>query len=146
MESPFDPTQAQELKLERLTRHCDDGLEILRYDSTHIDGTSIRELFEVVASLTNKTHSIAILDLTGIEFVSSGMMSVLIISHKRLVGAGGRFLVVIPSMHVMNTFRVMNLHLILKLHPDLPSAKAAAKGPDKGSRTGGVSEPPSTGF
>ena len=112
-------------ELRRVRHHRDQALDTITFVNTHIDGIAVRELFELSASISDRPNTRVIVDFTGVSFVSSGMMSVILIVHKKLIGAGGKLFVVIPDANVETSFKVMNLHLILKLFGNLEAAREA---------------------
>ena len=102
--------------------------DMIAFRKTQIDGTAVRELFEASAIISDRHNTRVIVDFTGIDFVSSGMMSVILIVHKKLIGSGGKLFVVIPNENVRESFRVAKLDLILRLFPSVQAAQDATGG------------------
>ena len=88
-----------------------------------VDGTAVREMYETAADHFDNSHVKLLIDFTGVGLVSSGAMGMLVTIRKKMLQSGGQMHVLIPDPQVMQTFQVMNLHLVLPLHTEAESAR-----------------------
>ena len=63
-----------------------------------------------------------VVDLTGVEFLDSTGLSVIVKALKRVREAGGTLSVVVASERVAKVFRITGLDQILPVHPTLAEA------------------------
>jgi len=66
-----------------------------------------------------------VLDLSALQFLGSLGLTTLVIIHKRLREAEGRFMVVGLGDQPMRVMELMRMTKIIELHPDVPSALEA---------------------
>lgn len=64
-----------------------------------------------------------VLDLSGVEHLSSAALAVLVAGHRRLRDAGGALVVSSPSSAVVRVLRVSGLHRVIVV--DVPSEVAS---------------------
>ena len=63
------------------------------------------------------------------RFIDSSGIGWLMVSHKRFLGAGGRLVLhSVPPM-IAQVLRLLNLHTILAIEPDLAAARASVAEP-----------------
>jgi anti-sigma B factor antagonist len=79
------------------------------------------ELTRVVSS----GASAVIVDLTGVDFLDSTGLSVIVKALKRVRESGGSLSVVVASERVGKVFRITGLDQILPVHPTLAAALEA---------------------
>jgi anti-sigma B factor antagonist len=66
-----------------------------------------------------------VVDLSGVEFLDSTGLSVIVKALKRIREAGGSLSVVVASERVAKVFRITGLDQILPVHPSLAEALEA---------------------
>jgi len=105
--------------LSRVGRHVH-----MTFPSKVIDGNAVRDMFEHTATLTEEGNPRLIVDFTGITFVNSGAMGMLITMRKKLMHVGGEMRVVIDHDQVRHAFHTTRLDAMLDLRPTLDDARA----------------------
>ncbi|QDU35496.1 Anti-sigma-B factor antagonist [Poriferisphaera corsica] len=82
-----------------------------------VDGTAVRELYEVTMQLVDHDNSIRMLvDLTGVHFLPSGGLGMLVTIRKRFLSIGGQLHILVPDEQVKEVFAVTNLDKLLHLY------------------------------
>ncbi len=94
--------------------HCE-GYVCVHFPAQRADGMACRALYESTVALTDQHHVCLVVDFTGIDLVSSGMMGMLVTVRKKFLGSGGQLRVVIPNPRVMEQFNVLNMGRVLDL-------------------------------
>ena len=72
-----------------------------------------------------------ILNLQNADYIDSGGVSWLVISHRRFNEAGGKLVIHSASVVVLEVFQVMRLDQVLNLVDDEPAALALIEGADQ---------------
>jgi anti-sigma B factor antagonist len=93
------------------------GILHITFTASHIDGATVRELYETVALRVTGSHVRLLVDFTGVEMVNSGLMGMLVTVKKRCMSEGAQFHVALPAEELRRAFELMNLHLILAIFP-----------------------------
>ena len=104
----------------RLKVNREDG-EIYRvvFPSGKVDGTAVRELYEATMQLADQVEQLKLLvDLTGVEFIPSGGLGMLVTIRKKFLGSGGQLHILVPDAQVREVFMVTNLDRLLKLYSE----------------------------
>jgi anti-anti-sigma factor len=65
-----------------------------------------------------------VVDMSDIDWLDSSGVSWFLSSHKKFKQAGGRLVLHSPSPMVHDIFKVLHLHKILQIAPNLPAAEA----------------------
>jgi anti-sigma B factor antagonist len=110
----------------RLSREAGrDGAVRLWFVRGLADGVAVRELYEAVAVVIDEPSPRVVVDFTGVEHVSSGMLGMLVTATKKVRQAGGRVAVVMPDERVREQVVMTRLHLVFDVHAGLDEAYAA---------------------
>lgn len=102
-----------------------DGFIHMTFPAGKADGTAVRELYEATAQLLDHHHIQVVVDLGGVDFVSSGMMGMLVTAKKKIASVGGAFHVVIANPLIHQSFTAMRLDRMIPLHATLQEAASA---------------------
>jgi anti-anti-sigma factor len=90
-----------------------------------LDAGSALALAGPLTDIANDGDSHVVLDLSGLSFMDSTGMSVLLNARRRLTRQGRNLLVVCPSGPVMRLFELTSLIDTLRVHPSKDAALAA---------------------
>lgn len=90
-----------------------------------LDVSTAGGLYEEFARLSHEGVVHVALDLTGLEFIDSTGISVLIAEHKRTASAGGELIILTPHHNVRRVFEVAGLMEVLDIRPNEASEKDA---------------------
>jgi anti-sigma B factor antagonist len=82
-------------------------------------------LREKLADLIDADHTDLVVDLTGVGFLDSTGLGVLVGALKKIRGFGGRLQLVIDQEKVMKVFRITALTQVFTIHDSLEAALAA---------------------
>jgi anti-sigma B factor antagonist len=97
-------------------------------------------LRQQVVSLIGGGHSHLVIDLSGVDFIDSVGLGVIVGALKRCRTHGGDLMVVGAVPRVRLLFEITRLDEIIDMHPDLDRALSSL-GPDP---SGPVTQPPAT--
>src|SRR5690606_15817451 len=87
-----------------------------------IDVYTAPTLREELASLTEAGTTNIVVDLTGVPFMDSTGLGVLVGALKRVRTAGGRLRLVIDQEKVLKVFRITALTQVFEIYPTLDEA------------------------
>ncbi|MGI8330524.1 STAS domain-containing protein [Actinomadura scrupuli] len=79
---------------------------------------------QITVILRERDPGRLVLDLTGLEFIDSTGLSVLVWAHRRLSERGNRLCLVAPGAQVRRILRVTGLHERLNVHQTVEDALA----------------------
>jgi len=79
-------------------------------------------LREKLADLIDADHTDLVVDLTGVGFLDSTGLGVLVGALKKIRGFGGRLQLVIDQEKVMKVFRITALTQVFTIHDSLEAA------------------------
>ncbi|HOX39767.1 MAG TPA: STAS domain-containing protein [Candidatus Brocadiia bacterium] len=101
-----------------------DGVTIMRFKDTKVlDELSIRdvglEMLDVVARALGAKF---IIDLAGVEFLSSAVLGKLIKVHQRVVARQGRICLCGVRQSIMEVFQITNLDKLFEFHESVEAA------------------------
>lgn len=99
-----------------------DGFTRVSFPRRKIDGVAVRELYEAAAELSHGREPKMLVNLDGVQLVSSGVLGILVTIQKLFRHVGGQLHIVSPDPMVVQQFEVANLHLLLKLFTDCETA------------------------
>jgi anti-anti-sigma factor len=85
--------------------------------SGELDVSTAGGLYEELARLSREGIVHVALDLSGLEFIDSTGISVLIAEHKRTASAGGQLVILSPHRNVRRVFEVAGLLDVLDILP-----------------------------
>jgi anti-sigma B factor antagonist len=110
-------------------------VDISRVDSAHVidvrgelDIASALGLASPLTDIATDGEGPVVLDLTGLSFMDSTGMSVLLNARRRLTRQGRRMLVVCPAGPVMRLFELTSLVDTLRVHPTRREAFGSLNG------------------
>ena len=106
----------------------EDDVHLMNFPQGRIDGNGVREMYEQCVALAEGTSSRILVDLSGVDKVTSGAMGMLVTMKKRCLGTGAQLHIAAPDDMVMDSFKLMRLDLVLNLFPTVQSALAVFKG------------------
>jgi anti-sigma B factor antagonist len=69
-------------------------------------------------SYLDRLDGVVTLDCAGLEYLSSAGLGVLLKTHKRLLGAGGRLRLTQVNRHLQDIFSYSGFDQILEIEPD----------------------------
>lgn len=91
-----------------------------------IDLSSAPELRSSLLEQAAAGRATLVLDLSGVTFIDSTGLSVLLSGMKRLREAGGDLLLVIENPQILRIFEITGLTGLFRILPDLERARVAA--------------------
>ena len=80
---------------------------------------------EKLADLIDADHTDVVVDLTGVTFMDSTGLGVLVGALKKVRGYGGRLQLVIDQEKVIKVFRITALTQVFTIHETLDAALAS---------------------
>jgi anti-anti-sigma factor len=83
-----------------------------------LDASTAGQLYEQLAELTREGVVHVALDLSGLEFMDSTGLSVVIAEHKRTNASGGELVLLSPQSQVRRLLEITGLMGILQIRPD----------------------------
>jgi len=92
--------------------------------SGEVDVYTAAILREKLVDLIDAHHTDLVVDLTGVGFLDSTGLGVLVGALKKIRGSGGRLQLVIDQDKVMKVFRITALDQVFTIHEDLEAALA----------------------
>jgi anti-sigma B factor antagonist len=105
-------------------RDLDARITIVAVDG-EIHVSTAPEFSGVLASAIDNDRIRLVLDLTGVMFIDSTGLSVLLNALRRVTRAGGRMAVVCSNPTVLRLFEITHLDTTFDLYADVESAVAA---------------------
>jgi anti-sigma B factor antagonist len=90
-----------------------------------IDVYTAASLREKLADLIDADHTDVVVDLTGVTFMDSTGLGVLVGALKKVRGYGGRLQLVIDQEKVIKVFRITALTQVFTIHETLEAALAS---------------------
>jgi anti-sigma B factor antagonist len=88
-------------------------------------GMRLREVESKISEVAGHGINKLILDLSGIEFLDSAGLGVLMILYGNMKVRGGQFRVVAPAAKVLEVFKMTHTDSILTIDPNLEAALAS---------------------
>jgi len=88
-------------------------------------GMRLREVESKISELTGQGIHKLILDLSGVEFLDSAGLGVLMILYGNMKVRGGKFRLVAPGSKVLEVLKMTHTDSILPIDPNLEAALAA---------------------
>ena len=124
-----------EPRLRTRERDVDDRTTIVAVDG-EIHVSSAPELSGVLAAAIESGRVQLVLDLTGVMFIDSTGLSVLLNALRRVTRAGGAMAVVCTNPTVLRLFEITHLDTTFDLRADVEAALAAVQAAAGGSSSG----------
>ena len=88
-------------------------------------GREAQRLESLTADLAQKGVSKVILDLSGVEYIDSSGIGIVMLSSGRLKQAGSRMVVVVPEGRVLQLLKMAGLDALLIISDSVEKAAAA---------------------
>jgi anti-sigma B factor antagonist len=112
------------------TRDDDEGIRTVRFQDRQLfDESTARLVGEELAAAVPRSGPIAmILDFSGVESISSTMLTKLILLQRRVDGAGGRLRMCELEPAVLDVVRTSRLDRIFQIDRDLRESREALAG------------------
>jgi anti-sigma B factor antagonist len=101
------------------------GDQVVVQVAGEIDVYTAASLREKLAELIDADHTDVIVDLTGVTFMDSTGLGVLVGALKKVRGYGGRLQLVIDQEKVIKVFRITALTQVFTIHETLDAALAS---------------------
>jgi anti-sigma B factor antagonist len=118
-------------------RDVDDRTAIVAVDG-EIHVSTAPEFSGVLAAAIESGRIRLVLDLTGVMFIDSTGLSVLLNALRRVTRAGGRMAIVCSNPTVLRLFEITHLDTTFDLHAGVEPALAAVQAARAGGRTAGA--------
>ena len=91
----------------------------------HVDSVTYGEFESSLQAEMEQGRVNVALDLSGVEFMSSAGLRVLVNARKTVKNAGGRIVIAQPSPQVTETLEIAGLEILFEQFPDRETAIAA---------------------
>lgn len=95
--------------------------------SRKFDGLAVRSLFETAMQRISQRDLRLLIDLTGVDLVTSGAMGMFVTIRKKFLSTGGQLHIAAPDPQVMQQFELLNLQRVLHLFTTVDEAVARFK-------------------
>jgi len=102
----------------------DVGVRTVLRVAGEIDVSSADRLRERIALLLSEGRTDLVVDLTGVTFMDSTGLGLLVGTLKRVRGAGGRLVLVVDSERLLKVFRITGLTQVFTITGSLEDALA----------------------
>jgi anti-sigma B factor antagonist len=116
-------------------RDVDDRTTIVAVDG-EIHVSTAPEFSGALGASVEDGRTQLVLDLSGVMFIDSTGLSVLLNALRRTTRAGGRMALVCTNPTVLRLFEITRLDSTFDIHADLERALAAVQAPAGGSDSG----------
>ncbi len=103
----------------------DVGARTVVHVSGEIDVSSADRLRERVSLLLSRERTDLVVDLTGVTFMDSTGLGLLVGTLKRVRTAGGRLVLVVDSERLLKVFRITGLHQVFTIRETVEAALGA---------------------
>ncbi|HET7010771.1 MAG TPA: STAS domain-containing protein [Anaerolineales bacterium] len=90
-----------------------------------VDSGTAGDLEKALSALANEAHNNIVLDLSGVEFLSSSGLRVLVTTLKGVRKVGGDVRLAQPSQRAIDAINLAGLDVLFKVFPDRESAIAS---------------------
>ncbi|MBI1369970.1 MAG: STAS domain-containing protein [Planctomycetes bacterium] len=125
--SEAPPTPQPQPSVDRIVIFREEGVTRMSFPRDNVDGTTVREMYEMTAWLMDEDNLKLLIDFTDIPLVTSGAMGMLVTMRKKLMSTGGQMHVAIPNEMVLGSFKIMKLDIVLHLFDSVEAARGAFK-------------------
>jgi anti-anti-sigma factor len=105
-----------------------DGEVIVVRLSGRLDSSTAKTVEDgLVAAIAGAAPPRIVIDLTGLSYISSAGLRVLLLTNRKVAGAGGRMALCGLTAAVREVFAISGFDTILSLHPGRSAAIAALR-------------------
>ena len=101
-----------------------DGVPVLAVQG-EIDVATAPQLRERLLALADRNHAVVVVDLTGVSFVDSTALGVLVSGAKRLRSGGGDLRLVVTEPHIAKVFAITGLTEVFQIYTTTGEAVSA---------------------
>lgn len=108
-------------------QQCVDGVATVTFPRGQVDGTGVRELYELAVSLMDNRRTMLLLDFRGVALMTSGTMGMLVTIRKKVLHTGAQLHVAVPDARVMESCRMLRLDVMVSFFETPEAARAAFK-------------------
>ncbi len=105
------------------------GIQVMHFRHPRMDGQTVRQMYELTVQTIYQPNARLLIDLTGVEYVSSAGLGMFVTLRKKCLGVGAQMHLLVPDPLVMDMFKVMRLEMILPLYAELGTALRRFKPP-----------------
>jgi len=102
------------------------GVVTATFPGGRFDGNAVRELFELAMALPAGNTKLLV-DTSGVGFVPSGAMGILVTIRKRFLSSGSQLHIALPDPHVRESFNLALMSRLLCLFDSCAAAREAFK-------------------
>jgi anti-anti-sigma factor len=119
-----------ELSPESAVTVCEErGIQVMTFPPGHMRGDAVRQMYELTVSQITQPNARLLVDLTGLNHVSSAALGMFVTLRKKCLGVGSQMILAVPDPHVWEAFRVTGLDRFLPLYPTREQAFSQFKPP-----------------
>lgn len=122
-----DRTRSQEQKLFEIAN--EDGVIVVQLRG-EIDQHTSRGLLSAVSEQIDQGISRVIFEMSGLDFIDSTGLSVIVDLHEQAARKGGKLVFAAPSDRILRILRVTRLDRYIDLHDDVTAAKKSFATPE----------------
>ena len=105
------------------------GVLVMRFPPGHMDGHAVRQMYELTVQHISKPNARLLVELTGVQHVSSAGLGMFVTLRKKCLGVGAQMHLFVPDAQVMRLFTIMNLQIVLPMFDTRDDALARFKPP-----------------
>lgn len=92
-----------------------------------LDDIGVREIDASFASYCAGQHLRVVVDLSGVDFMASIGIRLLVLTSRAVADQGGRLVLLNPNPLVRNVFDLADIAALIPIYSDLESARAALR-------------------
>lgn len=108
MTTPPPPTPAVTIRPER-------GIQVMTFPPGKMDGHTIRQMYELTVQAIDQPNARLLIDLTGVQQVSSAGLGMFVTLRKKCLGIGSQMHLFVCEPQLLAVFNTMRLELFLPL-------------------------------
>jgi anti-sigma B factor antagonist len=129
MHRPYSASEAHRLEVD--SRPVEDGVAIVSLKG-EADLHTAPILREALNDAIERSPTTMVVDLTGVTFIDSMMLGVLLSATKRARPQGTELRIIVDDPHVRRIFELTLLDHVMKLYPSVEVALAGVGDPASG--------------
>jgi anti-anti-sigma factor len=96
-----------------------DKIDIISFNINKIDASITDEVTKSVSKVFDVTHSRAIIDLKGVEYIDSSGFSSFLAAHRAARNSFGVLKIANPEPRILELFQSLQLHTVFQIYDDL---------------------------
>ena len=113
----------------------DDGVTVLGLEGD-IDVSQAPELRDVLGPLVGREAGRLLLDLTGVRFIDSSGVGLLVTAQRRAAETGSQLVLAGPQPAVTRVFELTRTNRVFRIFPSVDEGRAALAGVPAGGSVG----------